>query len=376
MVVWDTPTGASGGVAGHVRGLSRAMARLGHEVAVLATRESAHDPLDEDTDAVRVLTATTGLPWLPDDEIIADVASANHHLVSLVGELGTWRPDVVHVHDWMVGWSGHTIARIFDVPLVTTFHSTERSRHAGVLPVGRSSAVHSIESWLALNSSDVICCSRFMVREVMEAFEVLDDLHLVPHGIDVDHWLVGDEHPRNRTVLAWGRVQYEKGFQILAQAMAIVRASLAGVDCIIAGRGPYLPELQSQIDIEGVSDLVHLVGYVPDSRLRELLHTCGCVVIPSLYEPFGIVALESLAAGAPTIVARTGGLAEIVEGTESGLLFEPGNAHELADRILRVLTDRDLSLSLVAQGSNLVQHRYSWTAVADETLDVYRRARE
>jgi glycosyltransferase involved in cell wall biosynthesis len=82
-------------------------------------------------------------------------------------------------------------------------------------------------------------------------------------------------------------------------------------------------------------DIVDLAGFVPDDELRATLQRAGCVVIPSLYEPFGIVALEGMAAGAPTIVARTGGLAEIVEGTDAGLLFEPGNHHDLADRIER-----------------------------------------
>ena len=90
---------------------------------------------------------------------------------------------------------------------------------------------------------------------------------------------------------------------------------MPGIRCIIAGRGSYLPELQTQIDVEGVNDLVDLAGFVPDDELRATLQRAGCVVIPSLYEPFGIVALEGMAAGAPTIVARTGGLAEIVEGT-------------------------------------------------------------
>ena len=94
-----------------------------------------------------------------------------------------------------------------------------------------------------------------------------------------------------------------------------------------------------------MSDLVQLAGYVADDELRTLLHQAGCVVIPSLYEPFGIVALESLAANAPTIVARTGGLAEIMEGTEASLMFEPGNAKELATRIERVLMNPHVSLT-------------------------------
>ena len=112
---------------------------------------------------------------------------------------------------------------------------------------------------------------------------------------------------------------------------------------MIVGRGTYLPELQSQIDIAGVGNLIEVPGYLPDDDLRAAIHRAGCVVIPSLYEPFGVVALEALAGGAPLIVADTGGLAELVGGTGSALLFEPGNADELANCIERVLTDDDLA---------------------------------
>jgi glycogen(starch) synthase len=175
-------------------------------------------------------------------------------------------------------------------------------------------------------------------------------------------------------VLAWGRVQYEKGFQVLARAVGLLRHRVPGIRCVIAGRGSYLPELQTQIDIEGVSDLVHLAGFVGDAELRAELHHAGCVVIPSLYEPFGIVALEAMAAGAPTIVARTGGLAEIVEGTGAGLLFEPGNHVELAARIAEVLTHPDEAAQLQAQAATLLADHYSWDAIAQSTLDVYARA--
>ena len=131
------------------------------------------------------------------------------------------------------------------------------------------------------------------------------------------------------------------------------------------------PELQSQIDLEGVSDLVHLPGFLPDDRLRDTVHRAGCVVIPSLYEPFGIVALEALAGGAPLVVARTGGLAELIDGTGAGLLFEPGNAAELATCIETVLTDDALADEMRRRGAALLADRYSWGAIAGATAGVY-----
>jgi glycogen(starch) synthase len=143
---------------------------------------------------------------------------------------------------------------------------------------------------------------------------------------------------------------------------------------VIAGRGSYLPELQTQIDVEGVSDLIALPGFVGDEDLRALVHRAGCVVIPSLYEPFGVVALEALAAGAPLIVARTGGLAELIVDTDAGLTFEPGNPEDLAHAVEKVLRDPELAHQLTTNARRLIETKYAWTAVAKSVVHVYEAA--
>ena len=153
--------------------------------------------------------------------------------------------------------------------------------------------------------------------------------------------------------------------------MATVRTRVPGVECTIAGRGSYQPELQAQIDVEGVSDIVHIAGFVNDSELRLLTQRAGCVVIPSLYEPFGLVALEALAAGAPLVVARTGGLAELIEGTDAGLTFEPGRPDDLANCIERILTDQFLADELTRNARDLIERKYSWKAIARATARAY-----
>lgn len=375
LVTWEFPPETVGGVGAHVDGLSKSLVKDGHEVCIFTVSASGFAD-DQKVSGVRIVRATIDLPWLPDVDAVEFVSSANHHLAALLAQLGGWRPDIVHAHDWRSAWAGHTLATLCAVPLVTTFHSTERGRHGGNVPDGNPTSIHSVESWIANISRRVICCSRFMQREVIDGFELFpNQVQLIPNGVDVEVWApIGDQH-RSRLVLAWGRVQYEKGFQVLAQAIGRLRGRVPGIRCIIAGRGPYLPELQSQVDIEGVSDLVYLAGYISDEELRSLLHEAGCVVIPSLYEPFGIVALESLAANAPTIVARTGGLAEIMEGTEASLMFEPGNAKELAIRIERVLMNPHVSQNMQAQGAEKLQSQFSWDAVARSTISAYENAR-
>lgn len=376
MLSWEYPPLVIGGISAHVEGLAQAMVRSGHEVVVFSLH---HPDVADDTtvNGVRVLRARTDLPWIPDGDLVARMASANHQLVQLAAQLGDWRPDVVHAHDWLVGWAGDTLKTLWGVPLVATIHATERGRHGGHLPPGMPAAINAAEWWLTYQAREVICCSRFMAREVVDGFELpMDKLHLIPNGVDPGLWApaVGTTVQREPLVLAWGRVQYEKGFQVLASAMAILRTKVPGIRCVIAGRGSYLPDLQSHIDLEGVSDIVQLAGFVPDTDLRTLLHRAGCAVIPSLYEPFGIVALEAMAAGAPTIVARTGGLAEILDGTGAGLLFEPGSAEELAASIELVLTDATTAAALTDTAAQLLAEHYSWDAIAASTVAVYEQS--
>lgn len=379
---WEFPPGSAGGVAAHVDGLAHGLRRAGHDVVVV-TRRTPGTPSDMVTPGgVRVLRADVDLPWLPDHKI-ARAASANHALVTATAPLTLdgWQPHVVHAHDWQVSWASGVLAESFGASLVTTFHGTERGRHGGHLPAGQPNDINAIEWWHAVRSARVIATTRLMVRGLIDGFELDPDrVHRVPAGIDPTWWRTPSAServgvPRSGRVFTWGRVQYEKGFQVLARAVAQLRGRLIGLECTIAGRGSYLPELQSQIDIAGVGDLIDVPGYLGEEDLRAAIHQAGVVVIPSLYEPFGLVALEALAGGAPLVVANTGGLAELVAGTGAALLFEPGNADELAECIETVLTDQRLAAQMSARGAALLEASYSWDAIAARTESVYQRAR-
>ncbi len=378
MLSWEFPPSAAGGTAAHVDGLAHALQRAGHEI-VLITRRVAGTVADTFSAGVRVLRIDVDLPWLPDDQI-ASTASANHAFVAVSVALGDWRPDLVHAHDWQVAWAADVIATLYAIPIVTTFHGTERGRHGGHLAPGTPTDINSVEWWQASRSRRVITSTKLLVRDILDGFEMdPDHVHRIPSGIDPAWWgTAGPDESANRArsglVLTWGRVQYEKGFQVLARAIGALRYRVAGLECMIAGRGSYLPELQSQIDIAGVGDLIELPGFLSDNALRSAIHRAGCVVIPSLYEPFGVVALEALAGRSPLIVADTGGLAELVGGTGSALLFEPGNSDDLADCIELLLTDAGVADELVRRGQALLEASYSWDAIAARTSAVYLEA--
>lgn len=387
MLSWDFPPRTTGGTAAHVAGLSEGLSRAGHEVVVITIAAKPAELEAKQPESIRVIRTLVDLPWLPPSDLIARTASANHAATKvgarLTGDLAGWTPDIVHGHDWRLGWAADSLASRYNVPFVLTMHGTERVRHGGQLPPGAPTDISSIEWWLAFQADRMITPTRFMVEQLVTGFELSED-HVVhiPNGIDPELWgpaptdddgagpVAADGAP---LVVSWGQVKYEKGFQVLARAMHGLRGRIPEVRSVIAGRGTYLPELQTQIDVEGVSDIIALPGFLRDNELRNLVHRANCVVIPSLYEPFGIVALEALAAGAPLIVADTGGLAELIAGTDAGLTFEPGNPDDLADKIEQVLTDNDLAATLRVNARDLVARKYAWDAIATATAAVYTK---
>ena len=348
MLSWEYPPRVVGGIAAHVDGLARAMARAGHDVVVFSLDHPKIGD-DEMVEGVRVLRANADLPWLPDDYLVARMASANHQLdpTRRHGSAHGGRRSSTPTTGWSPGRPTRCKA-LWDVPLVATIHATERGRHGGYVPQGTPAAINAVEWWLTYPgpSGDRLLAvhgprgHRRLRAAVGEGQPGAQRHRHRPMAVaDTD----SRRATREPLVVAWGRIQYEKGFQVLTRAIGHLRHRLPDIRCVIAGRGSYLAELQTQIDMEGVGDIVQLAGFVPDDELRRLLHRTGCVVIPSLYEPFGIVALEGMAAGAPTIVARTGGLAEIVEGTGAGVLFEPGNHIALANCIADVLSHPEVA---------------------------------
>jgi glycogen(starch) synthase len=387
LVSWEYPPLVVGGLAAAVDGLSRGLARRGHDVVVLTLHHPdapEFEQLPSPAGRLRVVRARTELPWLPEDDLVARMASANHQLLVAAERLEGWQAEVVHAHDWLVAWTGDGLRARWRVPLVATVHATEKGRNSGTIHPGRSSAINAVEWWLTYQAREVICCSAYMAREVVDAFTLPPDkVHLVPNGVDAARWAAPPAPPTPSTpstrpdegplVVAWGRVEYEKGFQTLLLALGRLRHRRQDIRVVIAGKGSYLDDLQDLARRLGVADRVRFAGFVPDDELVGLLHRADVAVVPSLYEPFGIVALEALAAGTPVVASATGGLAEVLDGTGAAELFTPGDPDGLAAALERAL-DPEVRAPAVAQGRALVAERYDWTTVADATVAVYDRA--
>src|SRR4051794_8082140 len=341
MLSWEYPPVMYGGLGRHVHALSEALTMAGHEVTVV-TQHAAGASYDEVVGGVRVVRAPADPPLVPRDDLLAWVMSLNHSLGRAATQVATHSSfDVVHAHDWVVAHAAAAVKGAARLPLVATMHATEAGRHQGWLPGPLSRAIHTTEWWLTFEARRVITCSSHMRWEVTRLFDLPpDSVNVVPNGITPQTWQVPDDGvatARNTYVSAdgpliayTGRLEYEKGVHTLLRAMPRLRRRLPGVRLVVAGTGTHEAELRALARSLRLGRAVTFTGFLDQDVLAVLATAADVAVVPSIYEPFGMVALEAAAAGTPLVVADTGGLREFVEHGITGLRFEPGDVGALA----------------------------------------------
>ena len=383
---WEYPPVVYGGLGRHVHALAEAQAALGHDVVVLTQHEPDASP-DETVNGVRIIRVPQDPPLVPQTELLAWVMGFGHGLARAGARLAReWEPDVVHGHDWLVAHAGAHLKTMFDVPLVATVHATEAGRHQGWLPGDLNRAIHTVEWWLTYEARRVITCSSHMRWEVTRLFELPPDkVDVIPNGIDLDKWAVDEAlvaAARTRygrtgpLVLFTGRLEWEKGAHTLVEALPRLRELHPGATLVVAGRGSQEEELRALARQLGLVEHVHFTGWLPDDDLPALAAAADIAVVPSIYEPFGMAALESVAAGTPLVVADTGGLRELVEHGVTGVHFTPGDVDALVSAIASLLDDELLARRLLHEGRAVLVTRYRWGMVAERTDAVYRQAVE
>jgi glycogen(starch) synthase len=389
ILSWEYPPLIEGGLARHVRKLSEALvANEGIDVHVL-TRGDEQMPVEEDMDGVTVHRVRE--PRRPRDlgEFVTWIEHMNSDMLAAGVELGERVDfDLVHGHDWLVASAGDHLARLLRCPLVVTIHATEYGRHQGWVDKHPQSYIHGVERWMANRADRVITCSHYMRDHVADIYGLEEErVTVIPNGIDpLDLQPVEDlaalrarfAAPEQRLVVLVGRLVYEKGFQLALEALPGIVEHLGDVRFLVAGSGTHEAQLRAQASELGLDAHGTFLGWIGDDVLHSLYRIADLCVVPSLYEPFGLVALEAMASGCPCIVADTGGLREIVPADDRvGLRFNGGDAEHLAVMIERLMTDDALRDRLVAEASEHVL-RFDWADVGRRTAELYaqlRRAR-
>jgi glycogen synthase len=381
ILSWEYPPLIEGGLARHVRKLSENLVRQDIEVHVL-TRGSEESPAEEEVEGVLVHRVRE--PRRPRDlsEFVAWIEHMNADMLAAGVEVGDrYSFDVVHCHDWLVAVAGDHLANRFRCPLAVTIHATEYGRHQGWVDKHPQSHIHGIERWITNRAERVIACSAYMREHIADIYGLEEQrIAVIPNGIDPSELVPVDDldtlrarfaAPDERLVLLVGRLVYEKGFQLALEALPGLIERVGGVRFIVAGSGTAEQELRDQASRLGLDEHGTFLGWIGDDVLHSLYRIADLTVVPSIYEPFGLVALEAMASGCPCLVADTGGLREVVPNDDVGLRFHSRDPESLGQMAERLLTDAELRDRLVAEASEHVLS-FDWADVARQTAEVYR----
>jgi glycogen synthase len=393
MLSWEYPPHMVGGIGTHVKALVPALAERGVEVTLVTPRWEGGEPETRNQPNISIFRVEPSNPRV--GNYYADAKQTNLDLERAANAIWPRRDplngdadvgyDLVHAHDWLVAFAAIGLKGLHKVPLVATIHATERGRGRGNLPGDTSVAIDNTEWWLTYQAWRVITVSQFMADEVRTFFKLPSDkVEIVPNGVEIarldhrqgdelerfrEHWARKDE----KIILFVGRLELQKGPHLLVEAAARVLSQLPDAKFILAGTGGMETGLRKRVSELGLTDQVLISGFLPDRDRDMLYRVADLSVFPSLYEPFGIVALEAMAAECPVVVSDVGGLREVVQPNETGIVVERDNIDSLAQGILDTLGRPDLSARRAANAVRAVSENYTWERIADRTIQIYSR---
>ena len=382
MLTWEYPPRIVGGIARVVNDLSKRLIKDGHEVHVITYKEG-DVPYYENDKGVYVHRVDNYM--INPNNFIDWIMQLNFNMVAKANELilkeGNF--DVIHAHDWLVAYAAKTLKNSYGTPLISTIHATEAGRNSGIHnEVQRY--VNDTEWLLTYESSEVIVNSNYMKNELQRLFGLpYEKINVIPNGINTTAY-TGIEKDydfrrqyamdNEKIILFMGRLVYEKGVQHLISAMPKILDKYHDAKLLIAGKGGMENELKAQVERMGLRDKVYFTGYLNARQVSKMYRCADISVFPSTYEPFGIVALEAMLAGVPTVVSDVGGLNEIVTHGVDGMKSYAGNCNSLADSILELLFKPELCDNIVKKAKVKVKNEYNWAKIAQDTHFTYQKA--
>jgi glycosyltransferase involved in cell wall biosynthesis len=378
VLAWEFPPRIVGGIARHVAELYPELVNLGYEIH-LVTVEFGQTPAYEQVEGIHlhrvaVKSSQDFFEWIR--HMNASMAQTGGALLQQMNFA------LIHAHDWLVAEAAIALKHQFKRPLIVTIHATEHGRHGG-LHNPTQHYVHNQEAKLVAESWRTIVCSEYMRFEVQRTLGApWDKLDVIYNGIRAEkkppldpdqarsfrQRFAGD---REKIVYYVGRMTPEKGVSVLLDAAPQVLAQIEAKFVVIGGGNT--DSLKAQAQDHGIGEQCYFTGFMADHELDQFQTIADCAVFPSLYEPFGIVALESFAARVPVVVSNSGGLAEVVHHNRTGIITWANQADSLAWGILNVLQNPGHAAWLVSNAYEDLEQRFHWPKLAMQTQRVYQQ---
>ena len=382
MLTWEYPPRVVGGISKVVYDLSHRLIKDGHQVTVVTYRDG-DTSYYEDDEGINVYRVDNYM--IHPNNFIDWIMQLNFNMVAKASELMNkfGKFDVIHAHDWLVSYAAKSLKEAYDVPMVATIHATENGRNSGIHDETQR-YINDSEWQLTYEASEVIVNSNYMKNEIQRIFGLpYDKISVIPNGVKLDKFegIERDYDLRRqyamdneKIILYVGRLVYEKGVQNLIGAMPKILENYHDSKLVICGRGGMMDELKQEAHNLGIDEKVYFVGYCDAAKVQKMYINADIAVFPSTYEPFGIVALEGMLSGTPTVVSDVGGLNEIVEHGVTGMKSYAGNSNSIADSVLALLYDQDLCNRVSSKAIEVVKEKYNWNVIAQSTFKTYEKA--
>ncbi|MCJ7613457.1 glycosyltransferase family 4 protein [Candidatus Bathyarchaeota archaeon] len=382
-LTWEFPPRVVGGIARHCEGLAKALVQQKHDVH-LFTLDFPGSPDYEVMDGVKVYRASTELGH---PNFLTWVLMFNHFLSKRMADVTrTVDFDVIHVHDWLAAFSGISFKHYLKKPMVLTVHSTEVGRAQG-LHSPDSFSINGIEWWATYEANRVIVCSQSMKDEICNHFNIPEKkVDVISNAIDATKYQTSVDRGsvRQRYGVGWGeklilcvgRLVPQKGIEYFIRAIPQIARHYPEAKYVIVGEGWSRDILEAEARASRHANKIKFTGFASDQEVIDLMTSADVLVVPSIYEPFGIVALEGMATGVPVVASQVDGLAEVIDHERTGLFVFPRSPESIAWGIERILSDPDHARWLTENAKEKLHKAYSWEAVAMKTVDVYRKVVE
>ena len=383
MLTWEYPPRIVGGIARVVHDLSKRLIKDGHEVTVVTYRDNADVPEYENDKGVNVYRVDNYM--IHPNNFIDWIMQLNFNMLSKATEIINKEGgfDVIHAHDWLVTYAAKSLKNAYDIPIVATIHATEAGRNSGIHDETQR-YINDTEWLLTYEATEVIVNSNYMKNEIQRLFGLpFDKINVIPNGINLSNF-TGIERDydfrrqyamdNEKIILYVGRLVYEKGVQHLIAAMPKILSNYNDAKLIIAGRGGMMDELRAEASNLGLNDKIYFTGYLNSKQVQKMYKCADVAVFPSTYEPFGIVALEAMLAGVPTVVSDVGGLDEIVTHGVDGMKSYAGNVNSIADSVTALLYDHQLATNVSKKAKQKVKDQFNWEKIAQDTHFTYEKA--
>lgn len=385
ILSWEYSPHVIGGLGRHVVDLTTAQCTIAVDedvkIDLLTPRYAGGEQIEQT--AARVTIHRIDVPWLSGDLYFS--TAANNDLLTRYAQqcFDDHPPDLIHVHDWQTAIAGLALKERWNIPMIVTFHSIHRGRSSAELSQHSWQQISQFEHDIGQKATHVIVCSHFMRQAAHEQLGIpLEKLTVIPNGVRADQQAVNTLSdlatlrtkyaPNGQTLLLYvGFITHSKGVLVLIRAMPAILARHPNTKLLVVGEhGHKLQPLAFEL---GVEHAIDFLGYVSDHERDCLYQIADAVVIPSLYEPFGIVALEAMAFGANVIASNVGGLSEVIEHMRTGLLVEPDKPASIAHAVDVLLADPEASEQRRRNASKSVDLSYRWGVIAKRTIHLYRR---